>query len=111
MVTQEEASASFPLVDTPDEEVRTSYYGKYFVLNFRVQLDEEGIKEKRKQKLLKAGYDARERARKEKEREREAKEAEGKREEEERERDLEGWANKLRQEHEVRCCCLSIDRQ
>ena len=71
-------------MDTPDEE-----------------LDEEGLKEKKKQKLLKAGYDARERARKEKEREREAKEAEDKREEEERERDLEGWASKLRSEHEV----------
>lgn len=59
------------------------------------------MKEKKKQKLLKAGYDARERARKEKEREREAREAEERREEEERERDLEGWASKLRAEHEV----------
>lgn len=79
-------------------------------LKDRVQLDEEGLKEKRKQKLLKAGYEARERARKEKEREREAKEAEERREEEERERDLEGWANKLRQEHEVRCYNQLIDR-
>ena len=31
-------------------------------------------------------------------------------EEEERERDLEGWANKLRQEHEVRCYNQLIDR-
>ena len=50
---------------------------------------------------MKAGYDARERARKEKEREREEREAEVKREEDEREQDLEGWANRMRKEHEV----------
>ncbi|KAI0641198.1 actin-like protein Arp5p [Trametes meyenii] len=75
---------SFPLVDTPDEE-----------------LDEEGLKEKKKQKLLKAGHEARERAKREKEREREEREAEEKREEEERDRDLTGWANKLRKEQEA----------
>lgn len=51
---------------------------------------------------MKAGYDARERARKEKEREREEREAEERREEEERDRDLNGWALKMRKEHEVR---------
>lgn len=75
---------SFPLVDTPDAE-----------------LDEEGVKEKRRQKLMKAGYDARVRARKEKEREREELEAKERAEAEERERDLPGWAGKLRTEHEV----------
>lgn len=50
---------------------------------------------------MKAGYDARERARKEKEREREEREAEERREVEEREQDLEGWANRLRKEHEA----------
>ena len=65
------------------------------------QLDEEQLKEKKKQKLMKAGWDARERARKEKEREREEREAEEKREEEERTQDLHGWASKLRKEHEV----------
>ncbi len=50
---------------------------------------------------MKAGYEARERARKEKEREREEREAEERREVEERDRDLVGWANKLKQEHEV----------
>lgn len=50
---------------------------------------------------MKAGYEARERARKEKEREREEREAEGRREEEEREQDLEGWAMRLRKEHET----------
>ena len=59
------------------------------------------MREKRKQRLMKAGYEARERARKEKERERVEREAEEKREEEEREQDLEGWANRLRKEHET----------
>lgn len=61
------------------------------------------MKEKRKQKLMKAGWEARVRARKEKEREREEKEAEERREAEEREQDLEGWAERLRKEHEVSC--------
>ncbi|KAG7451093.1 actin-like protein Arp5p [Guyanagaster necrorhizus] len=75
---------SFPLVDVPD-----------------VDLDEDGLKEKKKQKLIKAGYEARARARREKEREKEEKEREEKREEEEREADLGGWSRKLRQEQEV----------
>ena len=50
---------------------------------------------------MKAGWEARERTRREKEREREEKEAEEQREAEERERDLEGWAEKLRREHET----------
>lgn len=65
------------------------------------QLDEEQLKEKKKQKLMKAGFDARERARKEKERERGEREAEEKREEDEREQNLEGWAGRLRREHAV----------
>ncbi|KAJ3497819.1 hypothetical protein NMY22_g19662 [Coprinellus aureogranulatus] len=44
---------SFPLVDVPDEE-----------------LDEEGLKEKKRQRLLKSGWEFRMRAKKEKERER-----------------------------------------
>ncbi|KAF9040596.1 chromatin remodeling complex subunit [Panaeolus papilionaceus] len=75
---------SFPLLDVPDAD-----------------LDEEGLKEKKKQKLMKANVDARARARKEKEREREEKEREEKREEEEREADLGGWSRKLRQEQET----------
>ena len=73
-----------------------------------IQLDEEGLKEKRKQRLLKAGWEARARARKEKMREREEKEAEERREAEERERDLDGWADKLRREHEVRTALFLI---
>lgn len=67
-----------------------------------MQLDEEQLKEKKKQRLMKAGYDARERAKREKEREREEREAEERREEEDRDRDLAGWASKLRKEQEVR---------
>ncbi|PFH50709.1 hypothetical protein AMATHDRAFT_75400 [Amanita thiersii Skay4041] len=74
---------SFPLVDVPDTE-----------------LDEDGLREKKKQKLMKAGFEARARARREKEKEREEKEREEKREEEEREADFDGWARKTRQEHE-----------
>ncbi|CCM01422.1 uncharacterized protein FIBRA_03473 [Fibroporia radiculosa] len=75
---------SFPLIDVPDAD-----------------LDEDGLREKRKQRLMKAGYDARERAKREKEREREEREAEERREEEERDRDLTGWAGKLRKEQEA----------
>ncbi|KAF8640654.1 hypothetical protein AX17_000311 [Amanita inopinata Kibby_2008] len=74
---------SFPLVDVPDAE-----------------LDEDGLKEKKKQKLIKAGFEARARARREKEKEREEKEREERKEEEERELDPAGWAQKTRQEHE-----------
>ncbi|KAH8120692.1 chromatin remodeling complex subunit [Phellopilus nigrolimitatus] len=81
---QEEEEPSFPLLDTPDEE-----------------LDEESLKEKRKQRMMKAGWEARVRVRREKEREREEKEAEERREADERERDLGGWADKLRREHEA----------
>ena len=66
-----------------------------------LQLDEEGLKEKRKQRLLKAGFEARMRARREKEREIEEREAEERREREDRERDLSGWVNKIRREHAV----------
>ncbi|KAK2462122.1 hypothetical protein APHAL10511_006585 [Amanita phalloides] len=75
---------SFPLVDVPDAD-----------------LDEEGLKEKKKQKLLKAGFEARARVRREKEKEREEKEREERKEEAEREADLQGWAQKNRQEHET----------
>ena len=65
------------------------------------QLDDEGLKEKKKQKLLKAGFEARARARREKDREREEREREEKKEEEERELDLVGWSKKMKQEQEV----------
>ncbi|KAI0089829.1 actin-like protein Arp5p [Irpex rosettiformis] len=77
----EEEPPSFPLVDVPDAD--------------------EQLKEKKRQKLMKAGWEARERARREKEREREEREAEEKREEDERSQDLQGWAAKLRKEHDT----------
>lgn len=60
------------------------------------------MKEKKKQKLLKAGYEARMRARKEKEREREERERELKAEQDERENDFEGWKERMRSQQEVR---------
>lgn len=76
------------------------------------QLDTSSLAEKKKQKLLKAGYEARLRARKERElkaiKDREEKaEREKQRELEERldsearSADLEGWARKLKGEQEV----------
>jgi actin-related protein 5 len=58
------------------------------------------LKEKKKQRLLKSGWEFRVRAKKEKEREREEREAGARREEEERNEDLEGWAKKLRGQQE-----------
>ncbi|KAL4069236.1 hypothetical protein J3A83DRAFT_4095857 [Scleroderma citrinum] len=75
---------TFTLVDVPDAD-----------------LDEEGLKEKKKQKLLKAGFEARARARREKEKEKEEREAEERREEEERENNFEGWAGRLRRDQEA----------
>ncbi|KAJ7356615.1 actin-like protein Arp5p [Mycena albidolilacea] len=74
---------TFPLVDTPDAD-----------------LDEDGVKEKKKQKLMKAGFEARARARREKEREREERDKEELKEEEERQGDLGGWVRKMRSEQE-----------
>lgn len=99
MVGQEEPS--FPLIDVPDADVSTHLLFSCVKLSPISQLDEEGIKEKKKQKLMKAGYEARVRARKEKEREREEKEREEKKEEEERDNDLGAWAKRLRSDQEV----------
>ncbi|KAH7911817.1 hypothetical protein BJ138DRAFT_1135143 [Hygrophoropsis aurantiaca] len=75
---------SFPLIDVPDAD-----------------LDEEALKEKKKQKLLKAGFEARLRARREKEKEKEERDAEERREEEDRERNFDEWASRLRREQEA----------
>ena len=74
----------FPLVDRPDEE-----------------LTEEEIKEKRKQRLMKAGWEARVKIREEKQREKDRQEEEIRKEEEERMTDPAGWARKMRLQHEV----------
>ncbi|KAJ7582599.1 chromatin remodeling complex subunit [Mycena floridula] len=79
-----EEPPSFPLVDVPDAD-----------------LDEDGLREKRKQKLMKAGFEARVRARKEKEREKEEREREERQEEEERDMNLTEWSRKKRTEHEA----------
>lgn len=102
--TQEEPN--FTLIDVPDH-----------------QLDEDGLKEKRKQKLMKAGFDARERAKAERDAEKErlvglhkmqsvvppfaelnaasVQEEERKRDEEARLADPEKWLADLRTQHEV----------
>ncbi|RKP36631.1 hypothetical protein BJ085DRAFT_21016, partial [Dimargaris cristalligena] len=75
----EEGPPSFPLVEIPDD-----------------QLSEVERKEKRKQRLLKAGYDARERARRVKEEERLRKEEQEQQEVDRRTNDLEGWLEELK---------------
>ena len=80
---EEKKPPSFPLIDVPDAE-----------------LDEEGVKEKRRQRLLKAGYDARVRARAEKaEEERLQAEAEARELQEQREHP-EQWLDKIRKQHQ-----------
>lgn len=75
-----EVIPSFPLIDIPDED-----------------LSSDQIKEKRKQRLLKAGYDARMRGKKEKEEERLRIEKEKRLEEERRENDFDGWLKDLKE--------------
>ncbi|KAL0570121.1 Actin-related protein 5, partial [Marasmius crinis-equi] len=79
-----EEPPSFPLADVPDD-----------------QLSEDSLKEKKKQKLLRAGFEARARARKEKERERAERELSEAREKEEREADPGAWGRKMRGEQEA----------
>ncbi|BGP26386.1 actin-related protein 5 [Rhodotorula toruloides] len=74
---------SFPLIDVPDH-----------------QLNEEDLKEKRRQKLMKAGYDARIRLKAEKEEERRRIEEECRRDEELRMNDFPRWLEGLRKQHE-----------
>ena len=70
----EEETQTFPLLDVPDEE-----------------LDEAGLKQKRHQRLMKSGVEARARAKAEKEQER-ARKAEVERlDNERRENDIDGW--------------------
>ena len=69
-----EEPPSYPLLDTPDKD-----------------LDEEGLKQKRQQRLLKSNHDARARAKAEKEREKAKKAEEQRLDDERREKDLNGW--------------------
>lgn len=77
----DEPGNSWPLVDIPDD-----------------QLSEDQIKEKRKQRLMKANFDARERAKEVKRQEEESLAKFEKEQEEWRERDLEDWCTVKRQE-------------
>lgn len=70
-----------------------------------LQLDEDQLKEKRKQRLLKAGWEARMKARNEKQREKEEREADERKEAEDRERDPVSWAAGLRKHQEVSAQC------
>lgn len=103
-----EEEPDFPLVGRPDEE-----------------LTEEEIKEKRRQRLMKAGYDARVRARKEKAEEKERLvsyldispheanlQAEVQRVDDQSRLDnLDAWCSKLRAEQEVRLFTTSLTLQ
>ena len=82
---EQEEPPSFPLLDVPDE-----------------QLDEAGLKQKRHQRLMKSGLEARQRAQAEKEAEKARLAEEQRRDDERRENDLAGWlADKRAQRHEL----------
>lgn len=66
------------------------------------QLNEDDLKEKRRQKLMKAGYDARIRLKAEKDEERLRAEEERRRDEELRTNDFGAWLKGLREQHQVR---------
>ena len=82
MEPEPETPHTYPLLDTPDE-----------------QLDEEGLKQKRQQRLLKSNHDARARAKAEKERERLRKEEEERADIARREADPHTW---LEERHAAR---------
>ena len=82
---EEEGAAAFPLLEVPDD-----------------QLDETGLKQKRHQRLLKSGAEARARAKIEKEQEKARKAEEERLDEERRINDLEGWLEDRRASRMVR---------
>lgn len=88
-----EEEPTFPLVEIPDTD-----------------LNEDEIKEKRRQRLMKAGWEARVKVREEKRKEKERLEEIKRKEEEFRETDPIGWAANLRAEQEVssRMFCLPL---
>jgi len=79
----EKGEPSFPLIDVPDH-----------------QLDEEGLKEKRRQKLMKAGHDARERAKAEREAEKSRQAEIERRDKEDRLTNPDAWIAKVRAQYE-----------
>ena len=82
---EEEEPPSFPLLDVPDED-----------------LDEAGLRQKRHQRLMKSGLEARARARLEKEAEKARIAEEQRLDDERRETDLEGWLEEKRVARAVR---------
>ena len=82
---EEEDVASFPLLEIPDD-----------------QLDEAGLKQKRHQRLLKSGVEARARAKVEKEQEKARIAEEARLDEERRVNDLDGWLQDRRAARAVR---------
>jgi actin-related protein 5 len=78
-VEEEQEEPTFPLLDVPDE-----------------QLDEEGIKQKRQQRLMKSNHDARLRAKVEKEKEKARLAEEQRLDDERRETDPQGWVDERR---------------
>jgi actin-related protein 5 len=76
---EQQEEPTFPLLDTPDD-----------------QLDEEGIKQKRQQRLMKSNYDARQRAKIEKEKEKARLAEEQRLDDERREADPETWIDERR---------------
>lgn len=80
----EETEPTFPLLDIPDET-----------------LDEAGLKEKRHQRLMKSGYEARARAKAEKELERARVAEKEKLDNEHRETDIQGWLEERRAARQV----------
>jgi actin-related protein 5 len=83
-VEEEQEVPTFPLLEVPDD-----------------QLDEEGLKQKRQQRLMKSNYDARQRAKAEKEREKARIAEEERLDREKRETDLEGWVDERRTARQV----------
>jgi actin-related protein 5 len=82
---EEQEIPTFPLLDVPDD-----------------QLDDDGIKQKRQQRLQKSGWEARQRAKAEKAREQARIEEEQRLDDEKRDKDLEGWASERRGARNVR---------
>lgn len=76
---EQQEEPTFPLLDVPDEE-----------------LDEDGLKQKKNQRLMKANHEARQRAKAEKEREKARLAEEQRLDDERREADLEGWTAERR---------------
>lgn len=70
---------TYPLLEVPDD-----------------QLDDDGIKQKRQQRLMKSGYDARQRAKAEKEKEKSRRAEEERLDNERREADPESWVEERR---------------